>query len=94
MRVSWDEPLFFDEEDHRFVEVDPERIDHAYELAKNLIRLGDPEACAENLSANILAYAYLTGVTPATVTKTLDFGSPKDDDWRDRIHPILRGELT
>jgi alkanesulfonate monooxygenase SsuD/methylene tetrahydromethanopterin reductase-like flavin-dependent oxidoreductase (luciferase family) len=68
--------------------------DNTVELAKNLIRLGDPDQVAEQLTASLLAGAFLLGVTPRDVSETLFMGAPDDDTWRDEIHPQLEEETS
>jgi hypothetical protein len=64
------------------------------ELAKNLIRLGDPNAVAEQITACLLASAFLMGTTPRDISDTLFRGAPEDEVWHEEILPQLEEETS
>jgi hypothetical protein len=70
------------------------REDHTIELAVNLIRMNDAESVAENLTAALLATAYLLGITPRDIAETLFMGSPEDTDWRENIREKLEADVA
>jgi hypothetical protein len=69
------------------------RDERTIELAINLIRMNDADSVAENLTASLLAVAYIMGITPRDVAETLFMGSPDDNEWRENIREQLEEDV-